>query len=203
MKFIKEVREGRYGKVKDRQVRKFQNLINKNNSNNNNRAGRDSRTNNNGLEQAVNANNIDRSNNNSNNNNPMPHNSKGVINLSKTNLMEGQKSVLAKGPNFSLAPKYIPTVNYITAVESVCSKLKEDEVMELRSDVNALLRKATAPKPSLIKEERIELAHLKRHKDRVILTADKGVTMVVMDREEYISKAEELLLCRAVCVYEH
>ena len=75
-KFIKEVREGRYGKVKDRHVRKFQNLINKTNSNNNNRAGRDSRSNNNGLEQAVNANNLDRSNNNSNNNNPMPHNSK-------------------------------------------------------------------------------------------------------------------------------
>ena len=57
IKFIKEVREGRYGKVKDRQVRKFQNLINKNNSNNNNRAGGGSRANNNGLEQAVNANN--------------------------------------------------------------------------------------------------------------------------------------------------
>ena len=73
IKFIKEVREGRYGKVKDRQVRKFQNLISKNDSNNNNRAGRDSRANNNGFEQAVNANNLDRSNNNSNNNNPMCH----------------------------------------------------------------------------------------------------------------------------------
>ena len=82
----------------------------------------------------------------------MPHNSKWVINLSRTNLMEGQKSVLAKDPNFSLATKYIPMVDYITAVESVCSKLMEDQAMELRSDVNALLRKATAPKPNLTKE---------------------------------------------------
>ena len=78
-------------------------------------------SNNYGLEQAVNANNLDRSNNNSNNNNPMPHNSKWVINLSKTNLTEGQKSVLAKGPNFPAAPRYIPTVDYITVLESVCS----------------------------------------------------------------------------------
>ena len=75
----------------------------------------------------------------------------------------------------------------------MCSKLKEDEAMELRSDVNALLRKATAPKPNLTKEERIGLAQLKRDKDRVILTVDKGVAMVVMDRQEYISKVEELL----------
>ena len=65
--------------------------------------------------------------------------------------------------------------------------------MELRSDVNALLRKATAPKPNLTKEERTGLAQLKRDKDRVILTVDKGVAMVVMDIQDYISKAEELL----------
>ena len=29
--------------------------------------------------------------------------------------------------------------------------------------------------------------------DRVILTADKGVAMVLMDREEYVTKAQELL----------
>ena len=34
---------------------------------------------------------------------------------------------------------------------------------------------------------------LKRDKDRIILTADKGVAMVVLDRKEYIEKAENLL----------
>ena len=34
---------------------------------------------------------------------------------------------------------------------------------------------------------------LKQNKDRVILTADKGVGMVVMDREEYVTKAQALL----------
>ena len=71
-------------------------------------------------------------------------------------------SVLAKGPNFSLAPNNIPNIDYITAVESMCTKLKEEDVMELRVDINALLRKAKAPKPNLTKEERIGLSNSKR-----------------------------------------
>ena len=49
------------------------------------------------------------------------------------------------------------------------------------------------PKPNLTRQERLGLAQLKKGKDRVILTADKGVAMVVMDREDYITKAESLL----------
>ena len=75
----------------------------------------------------------------------------------------------------------------------MCSKLKEEDAMELRSDINGLLMKAKAPKPNLTRQERIGLAQLKKDKDRVILTADKGVAMVVMDREEYVTKTQELL----------
>ena len=108
-------------------------------------------------------------------------------------LAQGQKSVLSKGPNFSITPRYIPNVDYITVVESMSSKLKEEEAMELRSDINALLRKAKTPQPNLTRQERIGLAQLRKDKDRVILTADKGVVMVVMDREEYVTKVQELL----------
>ena len=66
--------------------------------------------------------------------------------------------------------------------------------MELRADINSLLRKAKAPKPILTKEEKIGLLQLKKDKDKVVLTADKGVAMVVMDKQDYISKAEELLV---------
>ena len=65
--------------------------------------------------------------------------------------------------------------------------------MDLRSDISALLRKAKAPKPNLTRQERIGLAQHKKGKDRVILTADKGKALVVMDREEYVTKVQELL----------
>ena len=64
-------------------------------------------------------------------------------------------------------------IDYITPVESMCIKLKEEDAMELRANINALLRKAKPPKPNLTKEERTGLLQLKKDKDRVVLTADK------------------------------
>ena len=84
-------------------------------------------------------------------------------------------------------------MDYITAVESVHSKLKEEDAMELRSDTISLLRKAQVPKLNLTRQERIGLAQFKKDKNRVILTADEGVAMVVMDREDYVTKVQELL----------
>ena len=118
---------------------------------------------------------------------------KWVIILSSTNLTTAQKAVLAKGPNYAISPNNIPNVEYITAIESMCPKLKEEHAMELRADINSLLRKGKVPKPNLTKQEKIGCAQLKKDEDRVILTVDKGVALVVMDKEEYISKVQELL----------
>ena len=63
----------------------------------------------------------------------------------------------------------------------MCTKLKEEDAIKLRADINTLLRKARMPKPNLTKEERIGLLQLKKDKDKVVLTADKGVAMVIMD----------------------
>ena len=43
-------------------------------------------------------------------------------------------------------------------------------------------------------EEQKAIEELRKDNNRVILTADKGVSLVVMKKEEYIKKAEELLL---------
>ena len=64
---------------------------------------------------------------------------------------------------------------------------------ELRADINGLLRRAQTPKTNLNKADVKALAELKRDKDRIIFTADKGVAMVILDRENYIQKAENLL----------
>ena len=64
---------------------------------------------------------------------------------------------------------------------------------ELQADINGLLRRAQAPKPNQNKAEIKALAELKRDRDRIILTVDKGVAMVFLDNENYIEKAENLL----------
>ena len=121
-------------------------------------------------------------------------NSKWVINLPKTSLNKGQLLVLAKGPNFAIVSRHIPNTDYITAIESMCHKLKEDIAGELRADINSLLRRAQVPKSNLTKQESIGLSMLKKDKDRVVLTANKGVAMVVTDKEDYIKKLESLLV---------
>ena len=45
----------------------------------------------------------------------------------------------------------------------------------------------------ITKEEAQALAELRKDESRVILTANKGVALVVMDRTEYNNKAQDLI----------
>ena len=56
-----------------------------------------------------------------------------------------------------------------------------------------MLRSSHTPKPNLTKEELKALAKLRKDSNRIALTTDKGVTMVVMDRKDYIEKATNLV----------
>ena len=76
--------------------------------------------------------------------------------------MQAQESLLSKGPNFAIAPKNPPNLDYITAKETACQKLSSQDAEELRADINGLLRKSHAPKPNLTKEEIKALGELKR-----------------------------------------
>ena len=104
-----------------------------------------------------------------------------------------QRSVLAKGPNFAVTPRQPPNLEYITAIEAACTKLSQQDAEELRADVNRVLRSSHPPKSNLTKAQNIALRELKRDRDRIVLTADKGVAMVVMDKQDYINKANQLL----------
>ena len=131
-----------------------------------------------------------RSSQGSSNEEPNP---KWVINLSNKPLTPAQRSVLAKGPNFAVTPRQPPNLEYITAIEAACTKLSQQDAEELRADVNRVLRSSHTPKPNLTKAQNIALRELKRDRDRIVLTADKGVAMVVMDKQDYINKANQLL----------
>ena len=67
-------------------------------------------------------------------------NPKWVINLSSKPLTPVQRSVLAKGPNFVVSPRHPPNLEYITAIESACTKLSKQDAEEVRADINWVLR---------------------------------------------------------------
>ena len=131
-----------------------------------------------------------RSSQGSSNEEPNP---KWVINLSNKPLTPAQRSVLAKGPNFAVTPRQPPNLEYITAIEAACTKLSQQDAEELRADVNRVLRSSHPPKPNLTKAQNTALRELKRDRDHIVLTADKGVAMIVMDKQDYINKANQLL----------
>ena len=73
---------------------------------------------------------------------------KWVINLSSKPLPPAQRSVLAKGPSFAVAPKQPPNLEYITAIEAACTKLSQQDAEELRAEVNRVLRSSHPPNPT-------------------------------------------------------
>ena len=92
-----------------------------------------------------------------------------------------------------VSPKQPPNLEYITAIEAACTKLSHQDAEELRDDINRVLRSSHPPKPNLTKVQNLALRELKRDRDHIVLTADKGVAMVIMDRQDCINKANSLL----------
>ena len=104
--------------------------------------------------------------------------------------------MLAHGLKFVIRPKEPPVREYIVAVEQACSKLNQGESEELRVEVKKALKKAQKtqrPPSNITKEEYKTLNELKKDNSRIILTTDKGVVLVVMDKADYSKKAEQLL----------
>ena len=116
-----------------------------------------------------------------------------VWNISKTPLTQAQEKLLLHGPNFVTVPKEPTTPEYIAAIEKACLKLPTGKTEELRGEVKAILKKKINNKPNISKEEHQAIKELRRDNTRMVLTADKGMSMVVMDKEDYNTKSEELL----------
>ena len=204
--FINNIRERRHQKTMMRQIKKFEKLLMKTGGRSNIQSSRDGKNQDlNGtfettqpfettVETTQPSNTIEAVTSttttvHNNNNNKV----KWVHNLSKTPLTEAQEKVLTHGPNFAITTKEPPVSEYILQIERVCQKLEKGKAEELRGEIKQILRKTQQPKPNITREEAKAIEELRRDKERVILTADKGVSMVVLDTEDYIQRSEELL----------
>ena len=92
-----------------------------------------------------------------------------------------------------VTPRQPPNLEYITAIEAACTKLSQQDAEELRADINRVLRSSHPPNLILTKAQNSALRKLKRDRDCIVLTTDKRVAMVIMDRQDYINKANHLL----------
>ena len=131
---------------------------------------------------------------------------KWVIKLSKKELTPEEKSLLQKGPKFVVTPATKPIKEYIsttTVVALQAGALNGMDCSGLYHDVNRILNIFTS-KPidtNIPEAEHLALQSLRKDKDCIIVTAHKGVALVVMDKTEYITKCEALL--QDYLVYQH
>ena len=117
---------------------------------------------------------------------------KWVYNLSKTPLTEDQEKVLARGPNFAVIAKP-PVSEYISQIEKACQQLDQGKAEELRGETKATFKNIRPPRPNISKKEEKAIQELRKDQSKIVLTADKGVVMVVLQKEDYIRKSEDLL----------
>ena len=93
-------------------------------------------------------------------------------------------------------PQILPMEACITSTEQAATKLPTQEADEPRSDVYRILKQLQQQhnkQCNLNPSQGRALTELKQDNTRVILTADKGVAMVIMDQQDYINKAQSLL----------
>ena len=93
-------------------------------------------------------------------------------------------------------PKIPHIEAYITATEQASSKLPAQKEDEFRSDINKILKQQQQHhnnQCNLNPSQCRDLTQLKQDNSRVVLTAYKGLAMVIIAQEDYINKALTLL----------
>ena len=102
--------------------------------------------------------------------------------------------MLKRGLNFAVTPTKIPMDDMITAVETAVRHVGLDsaEAAEIRNKASDLLHHAKPPKSNISAKEREDIRSLKRNQDIMIVPADKGRAVVVMNTADCKNKAESL-----------
>ena len=103
-----------------------------------------------------------------------------------------QDSLLARDPDFAVVPVQSPKGYDIAANEDACPilppKYQRNSGQTLR-----VIKCDYHLKPNITREEAKVLKELRQHKERVIQTPDKEMAMVVLNKQDYINKAQDLL----------
>ena len=100
---------------------------------------------------------------------------------------------LEKGLKFSIAPRQLPNAEIVAAVEESISRLNDDHKHLVRAEVRSILRRAKPPPKNINKDVLNAPIALKKDPDRLVLSANKGNCVLVMDRQQYHDKALSLL----------
>ena len=125
---------------------------------------------------------------------------KWVIHLFSKPLTEGEQSLLQKGPKIAFSSSKVPLTKYIAVTKRICDELGENTVIKDSTEIYLKTKEilqwykdSKGPTHNTTKAEWEAIKTLRENTSHVVLTADKGVALVVMDKSQYIDKCMALL----------
>ena len=123
-----------------------------------------------------------------------------IFNFSSYKLTDDEKNVLCKGLNFSIKPGLIEYSEFLLLFELLFPDIKREDMSVIKARLldtaltsyQSFSRDREQPE-NLTSSEFKALKRLSKNKDIVIQKADKGNTVVILDKCSYISAIDEIL----------
>ena len=117
-----------------------------------------------------------------------------VVNISKTKLNQEQLKVLSKGLKFIPTPTNINIVTTIANCEKYLYSTSKTIKNAAISEITTFIQKWKKPKKSNLNRPEIKtLKEIKSIKDIIMVQADKGGKIMIIDKADYVNKIEEML----------
>ena len=126
-----------------------------------------------------------------------------IINHASYQLSDIEKTVLAKGLNFALPPKKLDYADYLTPFELLFRDIKElsvdDSILErVKVDMKKICLSSFEnfkfkDELNITPDELKALKDLSSRKDIIIQKADKGNSIVILNKRDYIERMTEML----------
>ena len=120
--------------------------------------------------------------------------------MSSKPLSDGEQSLLQKGPKFAVSFSKVPLTEYIAVTKRICDELSENtigrdctEIYKKTKEILQHFKEKKGPTHNTTKEEWEAIKTLREDPSHVVLTVDKGVALVVMDKSQYTDKCMALL----------
>ena len=126
-----------------------------------------------------------------------------IHNFSSYSLSDDEKSLLTKGLNFSIPPKRLNRMDYLTPFELLYKDVKDCDISRYKMDILKINLKKIAYNSfnnyNYLKELNISqpeyeaLKNLSSNKELVIHKSDKGNSVVIVDRVDYIKRMQDMV----------
>ena len=108
--------------------------------------------------------------------------------------------MLQKGPKFAVSSSRVPLTEYIAVTKRICDELGENatgkdctEIYQKTKEILQHYKKKKSLTHNITNEEKEAIKTLREDASHMVLTADKGVALVVMDMSQYVTKCMALL----------